>query len=248
MNIFELRKRTQQQIMSGDWEVPFALQDWLEQNGFTEIGSGFFSKVYAQPGSNKLVKVLGTKNPSATKCATDFAQFQRRTNNKHFPKVYAIKTYKEAGYQTPRYQLDTGFRSPDKPPSSVRPMTVIIMENIPLPFDGNKVRWKRDKEYNMGLMSFLLAKDIISPMDVKANQQYFPEDWRMRIGGPMSNEDINRSEKEWLAKYRNDPLVSAITTIYKLVRKHDCEYADFKIANTRMREDGTIVLLDALPF
>ena len=242
MNIFELRKRTQQQIMGGDWDVPFALQDWLEKSGFVEVGKGYFSKVYAQPGSDKIVKLLGVKNPSATKCGIDFAQFQRRVNNKHFPKVFAIKTYKAGGYQRPSYGMD------DEPPRIEKPMTVIIMEDIPLPFDGNKVRWKRDKEYNMGLMSFLLAKNIISPMNVKANQQYFPEDWRMRIGGPMSNDDVNREEKEWLAKYRNDPLVSAITTVYGLVRKHNCEFADFKAENTRMRQDGTIVLLDALPF
>ncbi len=248
MNIFELRKRTQQQIMGGEWEVPFALEDWLEKNGFKIAGSGYFSKIYRQPGSNKIVKVMGTKNPSATKCGIEFAQFQRRTNNKHFPKVYAIKTYKSAGYRPPRYQLSTGFRGADEPPHNTIPMTVIIMEDIPLPFDGNKVRWQRDKEYNMGLMSFLLAKDIISPMAVKANQQHFPEDWKIRIGGPMSNDDVNQAEKEWLVKYKNDPLVSAINTVYGLVRKHDCPFADFKVANTRMRQNGTIVLLDALPF
>lgn len=234
--------------MGGDWNVPFALQVWLEDNGFEVVGSGFFSKVYAQPGSDKIVKVMGTKNPSAIQCGVDFAQFQRRTNNKHFPKVYAVKTYKEAGYQPPRYQLDTGFRDADEPPQNPRPMTVIIMENIPLPFDGNKVRWKRDKEYNMGLMSFLLSRDIISPIDVKANQQYFPEEWRDRIDTPMSNIEGNATQKEWLTKYRNDPLVSAINAIYGLVRKHSCEFADFKGANTRMRDDGTIVFMDALPF
>jgi hypothetical protein len=255
MNIFELRKRTQQQIMGGDWDVPFALQDWLEKNGFELAGSGYFSKVYRQPGSNKIVKVMGTKNPSVTKCGIAFAQFQRRTNNKHFPKVYAIKTYKSAGYQPPRYQGSYGFRGADESPQDTRtqnwnsvPMTVIIMEDIPLPFDGNKVRWKRDKEYNMGLMSFLLSRDIISSTDVKANQQYFPENWRDRIDGPMSNVEGTRTQKEWFTKYRNDPLVSAINTIYGLVRKHECDFADFKLANTRMRNDGTIVLLDALPF
>jgi hypothetical protein len=64
----------------------------------------------------------------------------------------------------------------------------------------------------------------------------------------MSNVEGTRTQKEWFAKYKNDPLVSAINTIYGLVRKHECDFADFKVANTRMRQDGTIVLLDALPF
>jgi hypothetical protein len=243
MHISELRKRSQQQIMGGDWDVPFALIDWLEQNGFAEVGKGYFSKVYAQPNSNKIIKLLGVNNPSVTKCGIDFAQFQRRANNRHFPKVFAIKTYKAGGYQRPSYGMD------DEPPRTEKPLTIIIMENIPLSFEAARIRWKRDKEYNMGLMSFLLAKDIISPMDIKANQQYFPDDWKMRIGGPMSNEDINQAEKEWLAQYRSrDPLANAIATVYELVRKHECEFADFKLANTRMRKDGTIVLIDALPF
>ncbi len=238
MNISELRKRTQQQIVGGDWNVPQALQDWLEKNGFEMVASGFFSKVFAQPGSNKIVKILGAKNASETTCGAEFAKFQRRTNSKHFPKVFAVKTYKEAGYDFP----------PASEKITPQPMTVIIMENIPHPFDGKKIRWKRDKVYNMGLGAFLLRHIIISPIDIVDREEYFPADWRDRVDGSYSNEETNRNEIEWFARYRNDPVVLAIQTIFSLTRKHNCLFADFKYENTRMREDGTIVFIDALPF
>jgi len=229
--------------MGGDWDVPFALMDWLEKNGFEQVGKGYFSKVYAQPGSNKIIKLLGVNNPSVTKCGIEFAHFQRRTNNRHFPKVFAIKTHKSGGYQRP------SFGSDDEPPRIEKPLTIIIMENIPLSFEAARIRWKRDKEYNMGLMAFLLMKDIISPNDAVAADHQFPEGWRDVIDGSYSNMDANKSEKAWLEKYSNsDPLASAVSTIYQLVRKHGCDFADIKYANTRMRNDGTIVLIDALPF
>jgi len=228
--------------MGGDWDVPYALMDWLEQNGFEEVGKGYFSKVYAQPGSDKIVKLLGVKNPSATRCGIEFAQFQRRTKNNHFPKVFAIKTYKAGGYQRPTYVRD------DVPPRIEKPLTIIIMENIPLRFEADRIRWKRDKEYNMGLMIFLLMRDIIGPNDVVAADHQFPEGWRDVIDTSYSNTNVNRTEKIWLEKYDSDPLVSAIKTVYSLVRKHECDFADFKTENTRMRNDGTIVLMDALPF
>ena len=225
--------------MGGDWNVPYALQDWLEKNGFTQISSGFFSKVYAQPGSDKIVKVMGSKNPSETACGVEFAKFQRRTNNKHFPKVFAVKQYKTGGFQR---------RSFDDIPAQTNPLTVIIMENIPHLFDGKKVRWKRDQNYNMGLAAFLLRHDIIGPLDIADREEYFPADWRDRFDGSYSNEELNRNEVEWLARYRNDSVVRAIQTIFSLARKHSCRFADFKYENTRMREDGTIVFIDALPF
>jgi len=237
MNIFELRKRTQQKIMKGDWDIPGTFQTWLENNGFKQIGKGFFSKVYAQPGSNKVIKVMGINNSSEIRCGTEFAKYQLRTRNKHFPKVYSVKALESGG----------GYYNPDDPEPAYlpEPMTIIVMENIPNLFDVRKMQWNNDKEYNLGLAAFLINHSILDTQYVATGEAYLPDDYKERLRGT----EAIREEHQWRQKYGgHGTLANAVNTIHRLVRKHGCEFADFKYQNTRMREDGTIVLLDALPF
>lgn len=228
MRIDELLRREHHKLVGTEWKTPATVSDWLKSNGFGLIGSGYFSDVYSKPTSDKIVKVLMGSELEPVKCALAFARFQRKTRNKHFPKVFAIKNINPQ-----RSESTSSF--------------VIIMEKIPLNLDISKIQWKKDREYNFGLATFLVSyMGNMIWMDFSSlAPKIFPPDMHMPTDFSEKHDYVN----EWIETYaRKDSLANAIKIAIDLVNRYDCGFADFKYDNTRMRKDGTIVLLDVLPF
>jgi hypothetical protein len=79
-------------IFKGQWDYPAALTTWLEQSGYTELGSGIYSVVFGRPGDNIVIKV-GHDRPENDPWVDYVEWIRTQAANPHFPRVGKIRWY-----------------------------------------------------------------------------------------------------------------------------------------------------------
>lgn len=79
-------------VLRNKWDVPEKLQSYLSDNGYTQLGKGNFSEVWAKPGERFVLKIM--LNDTSDDCYIDFIQALQHANNPHFPKIGRLRHFK----------------------------------------------------------------------------------------------------------------------------------------------------------
>jgi len=94
MRIDELSIFDERTLLKGPWNNPGEVRNWLQSQGFKEMGDGAFAEVFAHPGHNRIVKI-STKQDT---CWVKYAKFclGNTSGNPHLPNISWIHQYGKA--------------------------------------------------------------------------------------------------------------------------------------------------------
>lgn len=87
--ICELQPSHAKEITNSKWTKPDSFIDYLEKNGYKELGSGINATTYAQPNSNAIVKVSRIGDV----CWINFAKYVEEHPSPYYPKIKQLKIY-----------------------------------------------------------------------------------------------------------------------------------------------------------
>lgn len=93
MIIKELRTRDARELFKDGMDEPQEIHEWLKNNGFIIVGSGFKSSVYSHEESNVVVKL----NHKEDKCWNRFVDIAKRNPVKSFPKIGCVRHFNYKG-------------------------------------------------------------------------------------------------------------------------------------------------------
>ena len=87
-------------VLRGEWDLPYDLEEYLKNNGYEKLGFGIFSGVFAKPGEKFVLKV--NRRPD---CYLDFVKKLSRNMNPHLPRVGTIRIYNEGDSKNKWYVI-----------------------------------------------------------------------------------------------------------------------------------------------